>query len=201
MTFQRGTAADHRRSFETCARGHRGGRGIRPEPRPRGLDRCSADVIVRGEGEITFRVLLRALEAGASLAGVPGLSLSRGPAYQDRRASRERHRERRDSPARAERPRALAATPSWAAGRRHRDLPGLHFRLQLLLDHRDARPQLPPFSLERVIADIKDAHDRGARALFLVDDNITLDLKRFEALCQAILDAGLHTRRPTWSRA
>ncbi len=32
----------------------------------------------------------------------------------------------------------------------------------------------------------------GARALFLVDDNITLDLKRFEALCQAILAAGLN---------
>ena len=33
---------------------------------------------------------------------------------------------------------------------------------------------------------------RGARAVFLVDDNITLDVARFEALCHAIIDAGLH---------
>jgi radical SAM superfamily enzyme YgiQ (UPF0313 family) len=46
--------------------------------------------------------------------------------------------------------------------------------------------------MERVIADIRDAHDRGARAIFLVDDNITLNVARFEALCAAIVDAGLN---------
>ena len=45
--------------------------------------------------------------------------------------------------------------------------------------------------VERVIADILDAKQRGARAIFLVDDNITLDVRRFEALCRAIVDAGL----------
>ena len=33
---------------------------------------------------------------------------------------------------------------------------------------------------------------RGARAIFFVDDNITLDVARFKALCQAIIDAGLN---------
>ena len=36
---------------------------------------------------------------------------------------------------------------------------------------------------------------RGATArgrIFLVDDNITLDIRRFEALCQAIIDSGLN---------
>jgi radical SAM superfamily enzyme YgiQ (UPF0313 family) len=47
------------------------------------------------------------------------------------------------------------------------------------------------FPIERVLADIRDARDHGARAVFLVDDNITLDLARFETLCQAIVDAGL----------
>ena len=32
----------------------------------------------------------------------------------------------------------------------------------------------------------------GARALFIVDDNITLNIKRFEALCRAIVEAGLN---------
>jgi radical SAM superfamily enzyme YgiQ (UPF0313 family) len=42
-----------------------------------------------------------------------------------------------------------------------------------------------------VLADIADARRHGARAIFLVDDNITLDVHRFEALCQAIVDSGL----------
>jgi anaerobic magnesium-protoporphyrin IX monomethyl ester cyclase len=48
------------------------------------------------------------------------------------------------------------------------------------------------FSIERVIADIGDARARGARAIFLVDDNITIDVPRFEALCRAIADAGFN---------
>jgi radical SAM superfamily enzyme YgiQ (UPF0313 family) len=43
-----------------------------------------------------------------------------------------------------------------------------------------------------VLADITDARERGARAIFLVDDNITLDIKRFESLCRAIIDRGLN---------
>jgi radical SAM superfamily enzyme YgiQ (UPF0313 family) len=48
------------------------------------------------------------------------------------------------------------------------------------------------FPLERVLADIADARARGARAIFFVDDNITLDVARFEALCRAIIDAGFN---------
>ena len=47
------------------------------------------------------------------------------------------------------------------------------------------------FDFERVLADIADARARGARAIFIVDDNITLNVARFEALCRAIVDAGL----------
>jgi radical SAM superfamily enzyme YgiQ (UPF0313 family) len=49
-----------------------------------------------------------------------------------------------------------------------------------------------PYAVDRVLADIRDARDHGARAIFLVDDNITLNVRRFAALCQAIIDAGLH---------
>jgi hypothetical protein len=48
------------------------------------------------------------------------------------------------------------------------------------------------YAIERVLADIADARRRGARAIFLVDDNITLDVRRFEALCQAIVDGGFN---------
>ena len=43
-----------------------------------------------------------------------------------------------------------------------------------------------------MLADIRDAHDHGARAIFLVDDNITLNVARFEALCRALIDARLN---------
>src|SRR5438046_6967894 len=52
--------------------------------------------------------------------------------------------------------------------------------------------QFPAFSFDRVLADIRDARAHGARAIFLVDDNITLNVPRFEALCQAIIEARLN---------
>jgi radical SAM superfamily enzyme YgiQ (UPF0313 family) len=48
------------------------------------------------------------------------------------------------------------------------------------------------YDFDRVIADIRDAHTRGARAIFLVDDNITLNIPRFEALCRKIIEAKLN---------
>jgi anaerobic magnesium-protoporphyrin IX monomethyl ester cyclase len=47
-----------------------------------------------------------------------------------------------------------------------------------------------PYAIDRVLADIADARAHGAEAIFLVDDNITLDIERFEKLCTAIVDAG-----------
>jgi anaerobic magnesium-protoporphyrin IX monomethyl ester cyclase len=47
-----------------------------------------------------------------------------------------------------------------------------------------------PYSIDRVLADISDARRHGAKTIFLVDDNITLDVHRFEALCRAIVDSG-----------
>ena len=49
-----------------------------------------------------------------------------------------------------------------------------------------------PYPIDRVLDDIADAKRHGARAIFLVDDNITLDVKRFERLCEAIIERGLH---------
>ena len=46
------------------------------------------------------------------------------------------------------------------------------------------------YSFDRVIADIADAKAHGARTIFIIDDNITLNIERFEALCHAIIDAG-----------
>jgi radical SAM superfamily enzyme YgiQ (UPF0313 family) len=49
-----------------------------------------------------------------------------------------------------------------------------------------------PYPIDRVLADIADARAHGAEAIFLVDDNITLDVERFERLCRAIVEAGFN---------
>ena len=49
-----------------------------------------------------------------------------------------------------------------------------------------------PHAVDRVLADDSRRARPAARAIFLVDDNITLNVRRFAALCQAIIAAGLH---------
>ena len=43
------------------------------------------------------------------------------------------------------------------------------------------------FPIERIIEDIKDARNRGAKAVFFIDDNITINTKHLEDLCNAII--------------
>ena len=43
------------------------------------------------------------------------------------------------------------------------------------------------FPFDRVLADIEDAYSRGARHIFCTDDNITLDMDRFEQLCDGVI--------------
>jgi radical SAM superfamily enzyme YgiQ (UPF0313 family) len=46
------------------------------------------------------------------------------------------------------------------------------------------------FSVERILADISNAKQQGANFILFSDDNFTLDVKGFESLCDAIVDAG-----------
>jgi anaerobic magnesium-protoporphyrin IX monomethyl ester cyclase len=46
------------------------------------------------------------------------------------------------------------------------------------------------FEIERVMRDIESAKKQGIKILFFVDDNITLDRKKFELLCDAIIENG-----------
>ena len=64
--------------------------------------------------------------------------------------------------------------------------------MQFLLDHRDAWGNFHRFPISRVLADLEDARAHGARSIFFVDDNITLDMPRFEALCRGIVAKGLN---------
>lgn len=48
------------------------------------------------------------------------------------------------------------------------------------------------YSIERILSDIREAKKRGAKALMITDDNITIDGKRFKEICEAIIANGLN---------
>jgi anaerobic magnesium-protoporphyrin IX monomethyl ester cyclase len=150
------------------------------------------DFIVRGEGELTFRELVRALERGAGVEHVAGLSYREGDTF----------RHTSDRPVHG-----LVDGEIRPPNREARVLRGYEFlgrQVDVVETSRGCTfdcsfcsiiemrgRNFHTFIFDRVLADIRDARDRGARSIFLVDDNITLNVKRFEALCRAIIDAGL----------
>jgi len=151
------------------------------------------DFIVRGEGEVTFRELLRAIERGCGYDHIAGLSFRDGAEF----------RHNPDRP-----PANLSAGDIRPPKRESRVLDGytvLGRAADVVETSRGCTFDCSfcsiiemrgrnffAYPIERVIADIRDAQDRGARTIFLVDDNIVLNVRRFEALCHAIIEAGLN---------
>ncbi len=197
MTFQRRTAGkiiELIRSLSPAGRIVVG--GYDPSMAPEaytGACRNAPDFIVRGEGEITFRELLRAVEAGNGYERIPGLSF--------RAANRFYHN--------PDRPVAgLEGSEIRPPNRGARVLSGytmLGRQVDVVETSRGCTfdcsfcsivamrgRQFHTYSFERVLGDIRDARAHGATAIFLIDDNITLNVPRFEALCRAIIAAGLN---------
>jgi anaerobic magnesium-protoporphyrin IX monomethyl ester cyclase len=150
------------------------------------------DVIVRGEGDVTFRELVRAVERGGDLGAIAGLSYRAGTLFvrnPDRPVS------------------SLAGDEIRLPDRTARVLDGYTFLGRPIDVVETSRGctfdcsfcsiiemrgrNFHAWSIERTLADIADARTRGARAVFIVDDNISLNVDRFEKLCAAIVEAGL----------
>ncbi len=151
------------------------------------------DFIVRGEGEITFRELLRAIEEERGFDHIPGLTYRSG----------ERFYSTPDRPVNG-----LENGEIKPPNRDARVLKGytiLGRQVDVIETSRGCTYDCSfcsiiemrgrnffTYTFDRVIADIRDAYDHGARAIFFVDDNVVLNVRRFEALCEAIIDAGLN---------
>ncbi|HYM26461.1 MAG TPA: radical SAM protein [Vicinamibacterales bacterium] len=202
MTFQRATALSIGRLVKQLRpRSAIVVGGYDPSLAPQAYEsNASIDFIVRGEGEVTLSELLRALEAASTtereasaerLKDIPGLSY--------RADGRFVH-----NPPRPIIP--LASAPLALPRRSARVLGGytlLGRRVDVVETSRGCTfdcsfcsiiemrgRNFHPYSIDRVLADIADARAHGAEAIFLVDDNITLDIERFEELCRAIVDSG-----------
>lgn len=154
---------------------------------------AGADFIVRGEGDITFRELLRALESGGGFNEIRGLSY-RVPG--DFRHNPHRPPANLESDEIRLPNRGARVLGGYTILGRPVDVVetsrGCTFSCTFCSIIEMRGRNFHAFPLERVLEDIRDARDRGARAIFLVDDNITLDVRRFETLCRAIVEAKLN---------
>jgi radical SAM superfamily enzyme YgiQ (UPF0313 family) len=196
MTFQRGTA---RRLIALIRSLNPGVRiivgGYDPSLAPEAwIDPAlGVDAIVRGEGDVTFRELVRAYEQRAPLSSIAGLWFRDGVVMR-KTPPREVARLDRGE-IRPPRRTARVLSGYTMMGRQAEVVEtsrGCTFDCSFCSIIEMRGRNFHRFPIERVIEDIADAHSRGARSVFLVDDNITLDIERFEALCEAIIRAGLH---------
>jgi radical SAM superfamily enzyme YgiQ (UPF0313 family) len=151
------------------------------------------DFIVRGEGEITFRELLRAIEEERGFDHINGLSYRSGDRFYhtpDRAVNGLDNGEIKPPN------RAARVLDGYTILGRQVDVietsRGCTFDCSFCSIIEMRGRNFFTYSFDRVIADIRDARDRGARAIFIVDDNIVLNVNRFEGLCHAIIDAGLN---------
>jgi anaerobic magnesium-protoporphyrin IX monomethyl ester cyclase len=151
------------------------------------------DAIVRGEGDLTFRELVRAYEQRQPLSAIAGLWFREGDAI-----CKTAHRDvaRLDRGDIRPPQRSARVLSGYTMMGRRVDVVetsrGCTFDCSFCSIIEMRGRNFHRFPIARVIADIADAHARGARSIFLVDDNITLDVERFEALCHAIIEAGLN---------
>jgi len=151
----------------------------------------SVDFVVRGEGEATFRELVKTLKArDGDLDGIPGLSYRDGDSF-------------RHNP-----PRPLLdlseVRPPDRNTRILRGFRAMGFRSDVVETSRGCTfscsfcciramygRSFRAYPLPRVIEDLKDARAHGAEVVFFVDDNITLNPARLEELCNRIVAEGL----------
>src|SRR5262244_1823377 len=197
MTFQRKTAKriiDLVRTRHPHARVVVGGYdpSLAPEAYAEDPD-GRVDFIVRGEGEITFRELLRALEAQRGYDHIAGLSYRTADGFRHNPARGVSRLE--DGEIRPPRRDSRVLGGYTLLGRQVDVIEtsrGCTFDCSFCSIIEMRGRNFHAYSFERVLADIRDARDHGARSLFIVDDNITLNVQRFEALCRAIIDAKLN---------
>ena len=196
MTFQRKTSMRIIELLRSLCPGVRvvvGGYDPSLAPEAYMTDGNGIDYIVRGEGEITFRELLRAIESGEGFDRIQGLSYRADDGWHVNPA-RPVHSLEGDEI----RPpkRSARVLSGYTMMGRQVDVVetsrGCTFDCGFCSIIEMRGRNFHTYSFDRVLADIRDAHDHGARAIFIVDDNISLNIRRFEALCRAIIDAGLN---------
>lgn len=148
------------------------------------------DFIVRGEGEATFNELMRALCGGLDFRRVKGLSFKCDGKFV--------HNEPRvplspDSISLPDRKARIIREGFHIFGRRADVIEtsrGCTFDCNFCCITSMYGRSFRVFSIERVMKDIEAVKEWNVKAIFIVDDNIMLNVRRFERLCDAIINYG-----------
>jgi radical SAM superfamily enzyme YgiQ (UPF0313 family) len=160
-----------------------------------GHDAGIVDFVVRGEGEHVFNLLLRAVDAGGSFDSIPNLSYIDSGTVRHNPAGAVLDLEKIKPPARGSRMLRHGFHMFGHACDVVETSRGCTFSCDFCCIRKMYGARYRTYPIGRVLDDIRDARGRGARAIFFVDDNITLDGNRYERLCRAIIDAGLSDTR------
>jgi radical SAM superfamily enzyme YgiQ (UPF0313 family) len=194
MTFQRRTAdgiVALVRSFTPDAKIVAG--GYDPSLAAEAYEGMDVDYLIRGEGEIPFRELLRAIERGDGVEQIGGLSFRSNHGWVHNPPGPPLRLE--DGTIRLPNRGARVLKGYTLLGRQVDVVEtsrGCTYDCSFCSIIEMRGRNFFTYSFDRVLADIRDARDHGARTIFLVDDNIMLNVRRFEALCEAIIAAGLN---------
>lgn len=154
------------------------------------------DYVVRGEGEVAFNKLTKAIHDGTSCENIPGVSFRTDGRIVQNAPGELLNLENVKIPDRNCR---VIKNKKFRIFGYQTDVVetsrGCTFTCNYCTITKMYGRSYRRFSIDRVLNDIQDAKDHGAKAMFFTDDNIVLNEKHFEELCNGIIDRGLNDIR------
>ncbi len=151
------------------------------------------DFVVRGEGEMAFRRLTEAIHNGSIPEDIPGVSFRKDGRIIENPPGSLLNLEELKLPDRSCR---VIKNKKFKIFGYQGDVVetsrGCTFTCNYCTITKMYGRSYRRYSLERVLDDIQDAKDHGARAIFFTDDNIVLNKNHFEELCNGIIERGLN---------
>lgn len=149
------------------------------------------DFLIRGEGEIPMNLLVNSIYEDSDPSSIPGLSHRIDGKFVHNPVGQLAELSSLNIPAR----RARISQKFHYFGKRYDAIEtsrGCKKACSFCSIRHMYGKRHRCYSIERVISDITDARDNGAKGIFFVDDNINLLPGRFMELCQSIMSAKLN---------
>lgn len=147
------------------------------------------DFIIRGEGDLCFNELVEAIDGKRSKETIPGVSFRNNGGFVHNSPRPLEDLAKIKIPDRSKRIwkgyKYYGFTLDIVESSRGCVMPCNFCSMDKMYGKTFRR-----FSIERILSDIASAKQHGANFIIFSDDNFTLDVKRFESLCDAITEVG-----------
>ena len=150
------------------------------------------DFLVRGEGEATFRELIEAIQGKRDMGEVEGLSYKHDGEFKHNKPRKPLESDLIKLPNRN----ARIAKDGFHIFGKPADVietsRGCTVDCSFCCVTQMYSQSFRKFSVERILKDIELARKAGTKSLLFADDNITLDVARFETICEGIVEHNYH---------